>query len=38
MSLDQQSREADRIYEEFEPPSDWDRDEGSDTIILMLSG
>lgn len=38
MSLDQQRREADRIYEEFEPPSDWDRDERSDTLILMLPG
>ncbi|KAJ1386408.1 HSP20-like chaperone [Sesbania bispinosa] len=41
MSLDQKTPAqplADRVFEEFEPPSDWDHDEGSDTLILMLPG
>lgn len=36
MSFDQKTREADRIYDEFEPPSDWDHEDTSDTLILML--
>ncbi|KAJ1432163.1 HSP20-like chaperone [Sesbania bispinosa] len=41
MSLDQKTPAqplADRVFEEFEPPSDWDHDEGSHTLILMLPG
>lgn len=38
MVLDQKTGEADRVYEEFEPPIDWDHDEGSDTLILTLPG
>jgi len=39
MSFDnQKTREADRIYDEFEPPSDWDHEDTSDTLILMLPG
>ncbi|KAI5433575.1 hypothetical protein KIW84_020750 [Lathyrus oleraceus] len=38
MSLDQKTREADRIYDEFEPPFDWDHDDTSDTVILMIPG
>ncbi|XP_027368545.1 inactive protein RESTRICTED TEV MOVEMENT 2-like [Abrus precatorius] len=26
------------VYEEFQPPSDWDHDKESDTLILMLPG
>ncbi|CAI8586579.1 unnamed protein product [Vicia faba] len=38
MSFDQKTREADRIYDDFEPPSDWDHDDSSDTVILMIPG
>ncbi|CAJ2653775.1 hsp20/alpha crystallin family protein [Trifolium pratense] len=38
MSFDQKTREADRIYDEFEPPCDWDHEDTSDTLILMLPG
>ncbi|CAL0317578.1 unnamed protein product [Lupinus luteus] len=39
MSLDQQKvQPAERVYEDFEPPSDWVHDESSDTLILMLPG
>ncbi|WJX59148.1 hypothetical protein P8452_44507 [Trifolium repens] len=38
MSFDQKTREADRIYEEFEPPFDWDHEDTSDTLVLMLPG
>ncbi|KAE9606238.1 hypothetical protein Lal_00025163 [Lupinus albus] len=39
MSLDQQKvQQAERVYEDFEPPSDWAHDESSDTLILMLPG
>lgn len=38
MSIDQKVAQAERVYEEFEPPSDWDHEEGSDTLILMLPG
>ncbi|CAK8538532.1 unnamed protein product [Lathyrus sativus] len=38
MSLDQKTREADRIYDDFEPPFDWDHDDTSDTVILMIPG
>jgi hypothetical protein len=27
MSFDQKTPEADRIYEEFEPPFDWDHED-----------
>ncbi|KAI4305800.1 hypothetical protein L6164_029143 [Bauhinia variegata] len=29
---------ANRVYEDFEPASEWAHDEGSDTLILMLPG
>jgi hypothetical protein len=38
MSFDQKTPEADRIYEEFEPPFDWDHEDTSDTLVLMLPG
>jgi hypothetical protein len=38
MSFDQKTREADRIYDEFEPPFDWDHEDTSDTLVLMLPG
>ncbi|XP_057441550.1 uncharacterized protein LOC130733410 [Lotus japonicus] len=38
MSIDQKVAQVEGVYEEFEPPSDWDHEEGSDTLILMLPG
>ncbi|XP_061338202.1 inactive protein RESTRICTED TEV MOVEMENT 2-like [Gastrolobium bilobum] len=41
MSLDQKTRvqpQADRVYEDFEPSFNWDHDEGSATLIVMLPG
>jgi len=29
---------AEPVHEDFQPPSDWDRQESSDTLILMLPG
>ncbi|TKY57051.1 23.2 kDa heat shock protein [Spatholobus suberectus] len=39
MSLDEKTNvPADPVHEEFLPPSDWDRQKESDTLILMLPG
>ncbi|XP_019459295.1 PREDICTED: inactive protein RESTRICTED TEV MOVEMENT 2-like isoform X2 [Lupinus angustifolius] len=39
MSLNQQKvQPAERVFEDFEPPTEWVHDESSDTLILMLPG
>lgn len=41
MSLDERTNPqaaAEPVHEDFIPPSDWDRQENSDTLILMLPG
>lgn len=32
------SRVAPRSYDEFEPPYEWKREEGSDTLVISLPG
>lgn len=41
MSLDEKTNAqaaAEAAHEDFQPPSDWDRQQHSDTLILMLPG
>lgn len=38
MSLDQKTREADRIYDEFEPAFDCHYDGTIDTMIFIIPG
>ena len=41
MSLDERTNAqaaAEPVHEDFIPPSDWDRQQNSDTLILMLPG